>query len=62
MVFDENGNLYAASEMGIQVCDQNGRVRAILTLPSGRISSVIFGGRNNDVLILYQTVNFSVVN
>ncbi|PID70811.1 MAG: hypothetical protein CR985_02625 [Flavobacteriales bacterium] len=50
MVFDQNGNLYVASAMGVQVCDQNGRVRAILTLPSGRISSVMFGGKNFDVL------------
>jgi hypothetical protein len=50
MTFDVKGNMYVASAMGIQVCDQNGRVRAILTLPSGRISSVAFGGRNHDIL------------
>ena len=50
ITFDANGNMYVASLMGIQVCDQNGRVRAILTLPSGRISSVVFGGKNQDIL------------
>lgn len=33
MCFDENGNLFVLTELGIQVCDQNGRVRAILNLP-----------------------------
>lgn len=33
LIFDENGNLWVATSMGIQVCDQNGRVRAILQLP-----------------------------
>jgi enterochelin esterase-like enzyme len=49
--FDTGGNLYAATAMGIQVCDQNGRVRAILTLPSGSITSVCFGG--NGLRTLY---------
>ena len=50
MTFDVNGNMYVATVMGLQVCDQNGRVRAILTLPSGRISSIAFGGANHDIL------------
>lgn len=52
MTFDVNGNLYVPSTMGIQVCDQNGRVRAILTMPSGRISSAVFGGRDYDILFV----------
>ena len=35
ITFDSNGNLWAVTSMGIQVCDQNGRVRAILRLPKG---------------------------
>lgn len=31
---DAHGNLYVATRLGIQVCDQNGRVRAILPLPA----------------------------
>ncbi len=50
MTFDTSGNLWVASETGVQVCDQNGRVRAILTLPAGRISSVAFGGKDHDLL------------
>ena len=34
LAVDTHGNLYAATRMGIQVCDQNGRVRAILPLPA----------------------------
>lgn len=45
MTFDENGNLYVATAMGVQVCDQNGRVRAILPLPdSAPIRSLAFVG------------------
>ena len=33
ITFDGNGNLWAVTNLGIQVCDQNGRVRAILRLP-----------------------------
>ncbi len=33
LTFDGDGNLWAVTSMGIQVCDQNGRVRAILRLP-----------------------------
>ncbi|MDE5629063.1 MAG: hypothetical protein K2I69_05825 [Muribaculaceae bacterium] len=34
MTFDADGMLWVATEAGIQVCDQNGRVRAILDLPA----------------------------
>lgn len=45
MTFDENGNLYVATSMGVQVCDQNGRVRAILPLPdSAPMRSLAFVG------------------
>ena len=45
MTFDEDGNLYVATSMGVQVCDQNGRVRAILPLPdSAPIRSLAFVG------------------
>lgn len=49
---DMQGNLYVATRMGIQVCDQNGRVRAILPLPTptGAVRSICFGGPKFDVL------------
>ncbi len=49
---DKHGNLYVATEIGIQVCDQNGRVRAILPLPvrAGSVRSLCFGGEHFDFL------------
>lgn len=44
MAFDTLGNLYVATPFGVQVCDQNGRVRAILTLPSRSIDAICFTG------------------
>ena len=40
MAFDGEGNLWVASSAGLQICDQNGRVRGILSLPapSGKIA------------------------
>jgi gluconolactonase len=44
--YDVNGNLYVATNMGIQVADRSGRVRAILPLPTpcGPVRSICFGG------------------
>lgn len=33
MTFDANGNLWVITNSGLQICDQNGRVRAIIDLP-----------------------------
>src|SRR5450432_429921 len=52
LAFDTDGNLYAATEMGVQVCDQNGRVRAILSLPAGAITDIWFGGEKMDTLFV----------
>ena len=35
ITFDGDGNLWAVTNLGLQICDQNGRVRAILRLPQG---------------------------
>ncbi|MEP6949819.1 MAG: SMP-30/gluconolactonase/LRE family protein [Ginsengibacter sp.] len=48
--FDTNGNLYVATEIGVQICDQNGRVRAILSLPGGSVASLWFDPENLDTL------------
>ena len=52
LAVDTHGNLYAATGMGVQICDQNGRVRAILPLPTpcGPVRSLCFGGPHFDVL------------
>lgn len=46
MAFDTLGNLYIATPIGIQVCDQNGRVRAILPLPGAgrKVDALAFIG------------------
>jgi sugar lactone lactonase YvrE len=50
MTVDREGHLYVASRAGIQVCDQAGRVVAILAPPVGAPSSVVFGGPDLDWL------------
>ncbi len=41
---DVYGDLYVATRMGVQICDRNGRVEGILTLPDGQVSHLCFGG------------------
>jgi sugar lactone lactonase YvrE/enterochelin esterase-like enzyme len=50
MRVDRQGRLYVATRMGIQVCDQPGRVNAIIPTPNGRIANLCFGGPNFDIL------------
>ncbi|HEU0173575.1 MAG TPA: SMP-30/gluconolactonase/LRE family protein [Blastocatellia bacterium] len=50
MRVDRDGRLYVATRMGIQVCDQAGRVNAIIPTPNGRVSNLTFGGENGDTL------------
>ena len=47
---DREGRLYVATKLGIQICDQAGRVNAIITTPNGRISNLVFGGEKFDTL------------
>jgi gluconolactonase len=42
---DRDGRLYVATRMGIQVCDQAGRVNCIIPTPNGRIANLCFGGK-----------------
>jgi sugar lactone lactonase YvrE len=50
MCVDREGRLYVATRMGIQVCDQAGRVNAIIPIPDGRATAVCFGGPEHNVL------------
>jgi sugar lactone lactonase YvrE/predicted alpha/beta superfamily hydrolase len=50
MRVDRDGRLYVATRMGVQICDQAGRVNAILPTPNGRVSNLCFGGANGDTL------------
>ncbi|QOY90907.1 SMP-30/gluconolactonase/LRE family protein [Paludibaculum fermentans] len=45
MTFDSQGYLYVATQQGVQVCDPQGRVSAILRPPgTGGLTNVFFGG------------------
>ena len=46
ILYDASGYLYVASSVGIQVCDQNGRVRTILSLPGGTVDTIAFAGNH----------------
>jgi len=52
---DRDGRLYAATEMGVQVFDRNGRSRAILSLPSGPVTAICFGGEKFNVLYVVSS-------
>ena len=47
---DRDGRLYVATSLGIQICDQAGRVNAIIPTPNRRVSNVVFGGEKFDTL------------
>ncbi len=45
MATDTTGHLFVATKLGIQICDQPGRVVGIIRKPeSGAVTSVVFGG------------------
>ena len=47
---DRDGRLYVATNMGIQICDQAGRVQGIIPTPNGKLSNFTFGGEHFDTL------------
>jgi sugar lactone lactonase YvrE/enterochelin esterase-like enzyme len=47
---DRDGRLYVATRMGIQVCDQAGRVNCIIPTPNGKVANLCFGGEGFDTL------------
>ena len=50
MKVDREGRLYVATALGVQICDQPGRVNAIIPTPNGRITNLTFGGEKFDIL------------
>jgi len=50
MRVDRDGRLYVATRMGIQVCDQAGRVNCIIPTPNGRVANLCFGGADFQTL------------
>jgi len=53
MKVDREGRVYVATKLGIQICDQPGRVNAIIPTPNGRITNLVFAGK--DFSTLYVT-------
>ena len=47
---DTTGQVYVATRLGVQVCDQPGRVHVILPTPNKECSNLCFGGPKGDVL------------
>jgi gluconolactonase len=47
---DRDGRLYVATRMGLQVCDQAGRVNCIIPTPNGKVSNLTFGGPDFNVI------------
>jgi gluconolactonase len=47
---DRDGRLYVATRLGLQVCDQAGRVNCIIPTPNGKVSNLTFGGENFDTI------------
>lgn len=59
MCVDTEGHLYVATRLGVQVCDQPGRVVAIMAKPqAGSLSNVVFGGP--DLSTMFVTAGDSV--
>lgn len=56
MSFDTEGRLYVATGVGVQISENRGvvagLVTGILSLPSGEISTLCFGGENRDELFV----------
>ena len=50
MEVDAAGRLYVATRMGVQVCDQAGRVTCIIPTPNGKLSNLAIGGADFDTL------------
>lgn len=47
---DKDGRLWCATRMGLQVCDQAGRVNFIIPTPNGKVSNLTFGGEKFDTV------------
>jgi sugar lactone lactonase YvrE len=59
LIADTEGYLYVATQLGVQVCDQAGRVTSILNAPpSAQVTSLAFGGP--DLQTLYVTAGDKV--
>ena len=55
---DRDGYAYAATRMGVQIFDRNGRVRAILPVAANQLAGICFGG--SDMQTLYVSTGNAV--
>jgi enterochelin esterase-like enzyme/sugar lactone lactonase YvrE len=53
MRVDRDGRLWVDTLMGLQVCDQAGRVTCIIPTPNGRGADCCFGGKDFDTLFAF---------
>jgi len=51
MRVDRDGRLYVATRLGLQVCDQAGRVTCIIPVPNNKLSNLTFGGAHFDTIV-----------
>ena len=47
---DKDGKIYVATNLGIQILDQLGRVNAIIPMPTGGAANLCFGGKDFDTM------------
>ena len=46
VAYDETGQVYFATPVGIQICEPNGRLATILNSPEyGAVHDIVFGGK-----------------
>lgn len=50
MRVDTDGRLWVATRLGLQVCDQAGRVHCIIPTPNGKVSNLTFGGPERNIV------------
>ncbi len=53
LTFDDTGHVYIATKVGIQICDQAGRVVGIIRNPAPDVTNLVFAGA--DLQTLYAT-------
>lgn len=50
MCADQDGRLWVATQMGVQVCEPSGQTWCIIPTPNGKVSGLCFGGPQFDTL------------
>ena len=53
LCYDKEGHLYAATDLGIQICVEYGPTQVILPVPGGKVNGICFGGPDMDTLFAF---------